>query len=712
MKPLYLRTALLLYGMLTCYFSYSQTDCGFDERHKTLIATDSSYRKSISKIDTRFQQINALRGITANITTGVVYRIPVVVHVIHRGEAVGVGTNISNAQIQSAITSLTQFYRGTLGNSPDAEIEFQLATIDPTCATTSGIIRINGNSVSGYSTDGLITGGSGNETGVKNLSRWSNRDYYNIWIVAEINNNNGGAGIQGFAYFPLAPSSVDGAVMLYNAFGYDPTNSLGYNLKTATDENKTAIHEMGHAFSLFHSFEGDDLNSDGVADQCPANGNCTSDGDQICDTDPHRRSLSNCPTGANVCGGLLDNIVTNFMDYSSSACQDRFTDGQITRMRDAISLYRSSLTTSRGLQIAYPVTPYTPPVAACASTTGATGVSNDYAGIMNINVNGKSFESLTPRLDNVSSGYLDWTGDCHLLNELIRGGSYIFSATVYASNQEQIRAWIDYNNNGVFDNSTEQIYINSSIPSHATNYVTVNGSFTVPLTATVNTVLRMRVVEELSTVYGLPAISSACYSPTYGQTEDFHVFLSAVLPVGIESFSGKKNGQDVLLNWLSSHDQDAKEFQVEKSFDGVSFNKIGTVAAAGNISSAREYSFVDRTINKENNYYRLKLIDQQGKFEFSKIVLIKNNSASVKPLSLLSNPIQNNLEIQFNDTHPGKVQVRLTDITGKTLVTWTGENVANQRIKINISDKNLSKGVYILHTRMKGLNYTEKVIVR
>ncbi len=712
MKPSYASFLLLLCSIFSYFSATSQTECGFDERHKALAGKDTAFKRSVEAMNRRMEQLNELRGLTANIPLAVVYRIPVVVHVIHRGENIGVGSNISDAQIQSAITSMSQFYRGTLGSSPDTEIEFELANLDPQCQYTSGIVRVDGSSISAYDTAGLVLGGAGNELAVKNLSKWPNTRYYNIWIVSEINNNNGGGGIQGFAYFPPAPSSVDGAVMLYNAFGYDPTNTLSYNLKTATDENKTAIHEMGHAFSLYHSFEGDDLNNDGVSDQCPVNINCAADGDRVCDTEPHRRSLSNCPSGTNTCGGTLNTIVKNFMDYSSAACQDRFTTEQVTRMRDAIALYRPTLPNSRGLNNFYPVIPYTSPLADCASSTIGAGLSGDYAGIINVGINGRNFSSLTPRLDNVISGYVNWTNDCYTLNELFLGGTYQFSATVYAVNREQIRAWIDYNNDGAFDNATEQIYINTSIPNHPTEYVTVTGDFTVPPSAAVNSVLRLRVVNEVSPFHGAPAISSGCYNPTYGQTEDFHVFLASTLPISLESFSGKRDGADVFLAWQTTLEQNAKEYQIERSPDGVNFTRIGSVPATSNANSLGKYSFIDKTVTHENNYYRLRMVDMDGQFKLSKIVIIKNPATTKPPFSLLNNPVRNNIEIQFDEVTAGKVQLRLTDLSGKALVMWQGENLSSRKISIDISQKKLSKGVYILQARIQGKNYTEKVIVR
>ena len=715
MNRLYTNFFCSLLVICTSQFSYSQDRCGFDELHKASLLNDPVYKANFDSSQKRLATFIAKKALIANIPLAPVYRIPVVVHVIHKGEAIGTGTNISDVQIQSAITSLNQFYRNAFGPSNDVEVEFELAKLSPSCLSTTAINRVDGTVIADYATNGITIApfATTNQAAVKALSTWTNRDYYNIWIVSEINDNNAGAGIQGFATFPT-PSVLDGAVIMYNAFGYDPGGALGYNLKSYTRLNKTTVHELGHAFSLYHSFQGDDSDNNGVADMCPVNATCATQGDQVCDTDPHQRSLSNCPVAStNTCtGGSLDPIAHNFMDYSSEACQDRFTVGQIARMRASIELSRATLLTSRALNTTYPITPYAPPVAACASTTSATGLSGDYTGIMNIGIASQNFGSLTPRLDNITSGYVNWTPDCHKLNELIRGGTYTFSATVYAFNQEQVRAWIDYNNNGVFDNATEQIYINTTIPSHPTDYVTVSGNFTVPATATVNTVLRMRVIGELSTVHGAPAISGGCYNSIYGQAEDFHIYLNSTLPIVLESFTGKRNGADVILNWQSSLEQNAKEYQVEKSNDGVSFSKIGVVSASRNSNSARHYSFTDKTISQENNYYRLRLVDMDGQSELSKVVLIKIPLTGKAPFNLLSNPVQNNLDIQFGDVPGGKVQVRLTDITGKVMMTWIGEQVANSRVRIDVKDSNLSKGVYILHARIQGKDYVEKVIIK
>jgi len=264
--------------------------------------------------------------------------IPVVVHVVHTGQAEGVGANISDAQIESAITQLNNNYRkvsGTHGDADgvDTEIEFCLASIDPDGNPTDGIVRVDGSDVVGYEEDGVcvFTSCTGNELAIKNLSRWPNDEYYNIWVVTEIQGNDGGYGIQGFAYFPGSSSLYDGTIIMNTCFG-----SIG-TVNSWNNMGRTLTHEVAHGMGLYHSFEGDNNGS-----TCP-----TGNGDYVSDTDPHKRSYSNCPSSTNTCtGNSLQDVVHNYMDYSSQTCADMFTQGQADRMNTQIAFFRSSLASS------------------------------------------------------------------------------------------------------------------------------------------------------------------------------------------------------------------------------------------------------------------------------------------------------------------------------------------------------------------------------
>ncbi len=273
-----------------------------------------------------------------------VYTIPVVFHVIHKGEAVGSGTNISDAQLYSAIDALNRDYRRTnanngiaLGAGPDTEIQFCLASVDPNGNPHSGINRVSGMGVSGYSSSGIT---NSNENAVKSLSRWDNRYYMNVWVVSEIDGNNAdlsnpaqwSGGTLGYAYQPTNPvtfnSNLDGIVAVNLCVGNDPNQSNGFRLwPWGGLTNRTLTHEVGHFLALDHTFEGNSCSES----------NCNTQGDGICDTPPTvQGSTCNSPACPNT-------QVENYMDYTAETCQDQFTNGQSTVMRSVLAGVRNAL---------------------------------------------------------------------------------------------------------------------------------------------------------------------------------------------------------------------------------------------------------------------------------------------------------------------------------------------------------------------------------
>ncbi|GAB2602053.1 hypothetical protein GCM10027190_57130 [Spirosoma areae] len=274
--------------------------------------------------------------------------IPIIVHVVHNGEAVGVGRNISQAQVQAQLATLNEDFRrrpGTRGfnNNPvgtDIEIEFCLAALNRQGQPMSepGIDRINGNRAS-WGRDDI-------EGVLKPGTYWNPEKYYNIWIMDLNEPFAGGGQLLGYAQFPSqsnlpgipssGPASTDGVVVDYRSFGNAekgnfPSMRAPYNL------GRTLTHETGHWLGLRHIW-GD-----------------TSCGDDFCaDTPPQASESRGCPTGRVSCG--TTNMVQNYMDYSDDICMNIFTLDQKARIRAVmdVSPRRSSLLTSNvcGTQVA------------------------------------------------------------------------------------------------------------------------------------------------------------------------------------------------------------------------------------------------------------------------------------------------------------------------------------------------------------------------
>lgn len=271
-----------------------------------------------------------------------VITIPVVVHVIHSGQAIGVGRNISDAQVMSQITVLNQDYRRTQGtpgfnNNPvgaDTEIQFCLAQRDPQGNPTNGINRVNlGNTVwSEYNV----------ETILKPQTIWDPTKYLNIWVCQFGGDLNG---VLGYAQFPTgtglaglggtSTASTDGVIIGYQYFGSSSLAAGSYY--APYDKGRTATHEIGHWLGLRHIW-GDNgyctVNAtDSFQDFCP-------------DTPPQDGMNEYCNTNAYSCGSL--DMVKNYMDYTNDSCMNIFTLNQKTRMRTTLQngVRRASLKTS------------------------------------------------------------------------------------------------------------------------------------------------------------------------------------------------------------------------------------------------------------------------------------------------------------------------------------------------------------------------------
>jgi hypothetical protein len=95
---------------------------------------------------------------------------------------------------------------------------------------------------------------------------------------------------------------------------------------------------------------------------------------------------------------------------------------------------------------------------------------------------------------------------------------------------------------------------------------------------------------------------------------------AALLPVKLVSFTGSMQGNEALLQWTSSSEINTHNFEVQRSTDGNAFKSIGAVRAAGNSASNLHYVYKDIVVPAPVYYYRLKMIDVDGRFSYSKVI--------------------------------------------------------------------------------------------
>lgn len=166
------------------------------------------------------------------------------------------------------------------------------------------------------------------------------------------------------------------------------------------------------------------------------------------------------------------------------------------------------------------------------------------------------------------------------------------------------------------------------------------------------------------------------------------------LPVVLSSFAGKYIQNAVTLNWSTVTEINNKQFDIEASHEGSLFNKIGSVPGSKNSNLPLNYKFDDLNFFKPGkNYYRLKQIDLDGNFKLSPTVVVSVDEVKQSSISLYPNPATNRIIIGIQQPLGNKLQLQLTDITGRKV--WSKTLLSNSN-SIPLTLPVLSRGVYII----------------
>lgn len=527
MKKLYILAFSALLSLVGMSQQHVHNEfCAFDRVNKKLMKADPVFEERIKAFDAQLSRMVKSGELRSSYQVDQeVYEIPVVVHVIHDGSAVGSQFNKSDADIQAWINQANQVFEGVAPalsgpeGRPSIPVRLVLAKRDKDCNATTGIVRVNGTSLRGYSQYGVNSSTSNgvDEDDIKALSRWDPAYYYNIYVVNKFDGNDGVlGGLMGYAYLAGAPLSYDGTFMLSEVVRGDDT---------------VLPHEFGHALGLYHPF-GD---ADGYGGECPAStGDCTVDDDMVCDTEATQSLLGTypCPTSSdlNPCtGAFYKGVQYNIMNYGY--CLDRFTEGQADRAVAQLLEFRSNLLASKGGKAPESSDPGSV-VSACVPTSIANAGNTYNMGPTNVTFGDINYSSYGYNIDGYKF-YWDHTAEMciteNVVAELEAGTPTPLSISVQ-TNIQDVRAYIDYNNNGVFDVATETVF-SQRIPANQSATVNV----TPPSGAVKNTPLRMRVIADFQ-----GTTISPCYNPSYGQVEDFVVIID-VSTSGISANSNEEN---------------------------------------------------------------------------------------------------------------------------------------------------------------------------
>ncbi len=182
--------------------------------------------------------------------------------------------------------------------------------------------------------------------------------------------------------------------------------------------------------------------------------------------------------------------------------------------------------------------------------------------------------------------------------------------------------------------------------------------------------------------------------------------LTDVVPVSLTDFRAVDKGSYIALNWHTASEQNNKGFDIEKSSDGVRFKKIGFVNGNGTTQKESNYTFNDNAVISDVQYYRLKQLDNDGKFTYSKVVTIKGTATPLDVISM-SNPFTSSLDIWLTQT-VSTYSFELYDISGRLVYTSPKTTANNNTLSVNLPS--LNSGIYVARLTVGNKEFTRKVM--
>ena len=218
--------------------------------------------------------------------------------------------------------------------------------------------------------------------------------------------------------------------------------------------------------------------------------------------------------------------------------------------------------------------------------------------------------------------------------------------------------------------------------------------------------------KEGSTTIGNSVVSTMAYRPsdnrllvgTHGSGM-FDAVVPFAVPVNLLYFKGAVVNGFTALQWKSTLEVNNKGFEIERSYDGNAFEKIGFVPA----SSTGVYDFKDKTPPAAIQYYRLKQVDIDGRTTYTKVILLRYKEDEAPRLLFVNNPFADQLRLTFSKPLTNITSIDLMDMGGRLVVRKTEGAINSNSLLLKIP-RAISAGTYIIKVRSGLLNETRTII--
>jgi Secretion system C-terminal sorting domain len=220
-------------------------------------------------------------------------------------------------------------------------------------------------------------------------------------------------------------------------------------------------------------------------------------------------------------------------------------------------------------------------------------------------------------------------------------------------------------------------------------WATTNGTLSLT-TSKFATAGSYKIVIKSSSLSGVTICSAVSSSGT-------NTVNDVVLPVTLLQFKGKKQGGIIFLDWITTSEIQVNRFEIERSSNGIFFQITGTVAAIGNSQTNQFYAFADKAPLPALNYYRLKMIDNDGRFTYSSTLVFEGNQPPMVYVKTIKpNPFKDVINIEMQLPQKQSLKINLIDMAGRVVRTKDFIGIAGNNSIYLDGLSNLTEGIYFL----------------
>jgi hypothetical protein len=256
------------------------------------------------------------------------------------------------------------------------------------------------------------------------------------------------------------------------------------------------------------------------------------------------------------------------------------------------------------------------------------------------------------------------------------------------------------------------VYIGTYDPVDGTNIFIISDKADFPgASATAGAYLAMITVKGvIQTAPGIPAPMSinAGTTPPVGTNNSGNdnawssIMVQGVLPVTLTSFTAQKEGKTAQLNWATTEETNSDYFEIQHSVNGKEWNALKQIASHKESTTLQTYNFTHSNPVNGENLYRLKMVDKDQTFAYSRMQSIRMDGLE-SDYSVYPNPVTDKLFIR---DFVQVTQVKIVDLTGRSVYQSTAAATG----EINLT--NLATGIYVVNiTRSNGQKSSQKIVI-